>query len=101
FFQTGEADPFLAWRTADIDDRVRGAHREFLGSAPLALLAVGGYGRRQLFPYSDIDLLILFENDRAVENSKKTISPFLQFLWDSGMRISHSVRTPAECATLH
>jgi [protein-PII] uridylyltransferase len=62
---------------------------------------VGGYGRRQLFPYSDIDLLLLFENDRAVEASKKIISPFLQRLWDSGLRMSHSVRTPAECAGLH
>ena len=72
-------------------------------SAPagLALLAVGGYGRRQLFPYSDIDLLLLFDNDRAAQNSKALISPFLQKLWDSGLRVSHSVRTPVECTTLH
>jgi UTP:GlnB (protein PII) uridylyltransferase len=76
-------------------------HRSLLASTSVALLAVGGYGRRQLFPYSDVDLLLLFENDRAVEASKKIISPFLQRLWDSGLRLSQSVRTPQECAELH
>jgi [protein-PII] uridylyltransferase len=101
FFRTGEPDPLLAWRTAHVDSIVLAAHRDLLASAPVALLAVGGYGRRQLFPYSDIDLLLLFENDRAVESSKKIISPFLQALWDADLRLSHSVRTPAECAELH
>src|SRR6266851_4228790 len=46
-----EADPLLASRTAQVDELVLGAHRDLLASAPIALLAVGGYGRRQLFPY--------------------------------------------------
>ncbi len=62
-----------------------------LAGANIALLAVGGYGRRQLFPYSDIDLLLLFESDQEAEGSKKIIAPFLQCLWDSGLRVSHSV----------
>ena len=101
FFRTGQADPLLASRTAHVDQLVGGAHREFLGSLPVAVLAVGGYGRKQLFPYSDVDLLILFENNRAADSSKKALSPFLQLLWDSGLRVSQSVRTPAECAGLH
>ncbi len=101
FFRTGEPDPLLAWRTGHVDAVVLAAHRDLLASTSVALLAVGGYGRRQLFPYSDVDLLLLFENDRAVEASKKIISPFLQGLWDSGLRMSHSVRTPEECAELH
>ena len=101
FFRTGDADPLLAWRTAHVDALVRAAHADMLASAPVALLAVGGYGRRQLFPYSDVDLMILFENDRAVESSKKILAPFLQRLWDSDLRLSHSVRTPAECAEFH
>jgi [protein-PII] uridylyltransferase len=101
FFQTGEADPLLAWRTADVDAIVLARHRDLLAQSSVALLAVGGYGRRQLFPYSDIDLMLLFENDKAVDSSKKIIAPFLQKLWDSGLRMSHSVRTPAECAELH
>src|SRR6266404_7411277 len=101
FFQTGDADPLLAWRTAHVDEIVLDAQRDLLAQARVALLAVGGYGRRQLFPYSDVDLLILFENDRALEGSKKVLAPFLQRLWDSDLRLSHSVRTPAECAEFH
>src|SRR6266404_8762209 len=101
FFQTGDADPLLAWRTAHVDEIVLAAQHDLLAPARVALLAVGGYGRRQLFPYSDIDLLLLFENDHAAVGSEKIISPFLQRLWDSGLRLSHSVRTPAECAELH
>src|SRR5216684_2135273 len=88
FFRTGEADPLLASRTAQVDELVLGAHRDLLASAPIALLAVGGYGRRQLFPYSDVDLLLLFENDREVDKSKQILAPFLQRLWDSGLRVS-------------
>src|SRR6185369_6711280 len=73
FFRTGEADPLLAWRTEYVDGLVRDAHRDLLASTPAAVLAVGGYGRKQLFPYSDVDLLILFEDDRAVEGSKKVL----------------------------
>src|SRR5438477_11805360 len=101
FFAAKDADALLAWRTAQVDALVLAAHRELLGSAPVAVLAVGGYGRKQLFPYSDIDLLLLFENDREVESSKKILAPFLQRLWDSGLRVSQSVRTPSECAELH
>src|SRR5712692_383585 len=101
FFRTGQADSLLASRTEHVDGRVRDAHKGLLESTPAAVLAVGGYGRKQLFPYSDVDLLILFENNRAVEGSKKALSPFLQLLWDSGLKVSQSVRTPAECAELH
>ena len=101
FFETGEADPLLARRTSEVDSIVLEAHAALLDGADLALLAVGGYGRRELFPYSDVDLLLLFENDRAVEGSKKILSPFLQRLWDAGLRVSQSVRTPEECAELH
>src|SRR5438067_1376177 len=101
FFQTGNPDPLLAWRTAQVDEVVLAAQRDLLAQTRIALLAVGGYGRRQLFPYSDVDLLLLFENDQAAESSRTIIAPFLQRLWDSGLRLSHSVRTPAECAALH
>jgi len=64
---------------------------------PFAVLAVGGYGRRQLFPYSDVDLLLLFESEKLAVDSKDAIAAFLRHLWDSDLRVSHSVRTPAEC----
>src|SRR6202011_4026972 len=67
----------------------------------LAVLAVGGYGRRQLFPYSDVDVLLLFDSEKLAVANKEAISAFLQRLWDAGMRVSHSVRTPAECTEVH
>src|SRR5580693_4198864 len=69
--------------------------------AGLTLLAVGGYGRRHLFPFSDVDLLLLVESARVAEDASGPISAFLQTLWDSGLRLSHSVRTPEECAGIH
>ena len=63
-----------------------------------ALVAVGGYGRGELFPCSDIDLLLLLQ--RA---DHKRIQPFaeafLQFLWDIGLEVGHSVRSLSDCVT--
>src|SRR6266849_2260605 len=101
FFQDREADALLAWRTAYVDGLALAAHQDLLASANVAVMAVGGYGRKQLFPFSDIDLLLLFDSNREVENSKKVLAPFLQRLWDSGLRVSQSVRTPAACSELH
>jgi len=67
----------------------------------LALAAVGGYGRRQLFPFSDVDLLLLCQNETIPRDRKPEISAFLQRLWDSGLRVSQSVRTPEECLAVH
>lgn len=61
-----------------------------------SLLAVGGYGRNELHPSSDIDLMILVDQQHveAFENAGKK---FLHLLWDIGLEIGHSVRTVAEC----
>ncbi len=94
----------LAERTAQVDRTVMEAARDLLFPAfpsGLALLAVGGYGRRHLFPHSDIDLLLLFQEERVAQANKEAISAFLQRLWDTGLRMSHSVRTPEECAEVH
>ena len=101
FFEDKDADGLLAWRTGHVDALVAAAHRDLLAGVNVALMAVGGYGRKQLFPFSDIDLLLLFDSNREVDNSKKVLAPFLQRLWDSGLRVSQSVRTPAECSELH
>jgi [protein-PII] uridylyltransferase len=94
----------LAERTALVDAIVqRSAGHKLWPAFPsgLTLLAVGGYGRRHLFPYSDVDLLLLVESARLAQNAPECISAFLQTLWDSGLRLSHSVRTPEECAEIH
>jgi [protein-PII] uridylyltransferase len=58
----------------------------------LALIAVGGYGRKELAPYSDIDILFLSQNDLS-KNTQKNISKFLHFLWDLSFKVGHAART--------
>src|ERR1700740_226642 len=66
------------------------------------IAALGGYGRRGLFPYSDIDLLFLCEKEGREEFlSKKAIAPLSQSLWDLHLRVSPTTRTLAECGKLH
>ena len=67
---------------------------------PFSIAAVGGYGRRELFPYSDIDLLILVENEADLAVLKDPLSEYLRSLWDANLRVSHSSRTLAECSRL-
>src|SRR6202158_4988764 len=63
----------------------------------LALLALGGYGREVLFPYSDLDLLFLFANEKIEEESRPLIADFSRTLWDLGFRVSSAGRTLDEC----
>ncbi|MCF6257933.1 MAG: [protein-PII] uridylyltransferase [Gammaproteobacteria bacterium] len=63
----------------------------------IALVAVGGYGRSELHPASDIDLLILISNDEAIPQHAENIERFLLFLWDLGLEVGHSTRTVQDC----
>src|SRR6202023_3772330 len=67
----------------------------------LAMLAVGGFGRRELFPYSDVDIMILVPRESQTAVLKDALSEFVRLLWDAGLRLSHSIRTLAECAEIH
>jgi hypothetical protein len=62
----------------------------------VALVAVGGYGRGELHPASDIDLMVLFEKDKPAK-----VQPFVEalvrFFWDMGLEVGHSVRTLKDC----
>ena len=62
----------------------------------LTLLAVGGYGRGELHPASDIDLMLLLDEKESAETRKK-IEQFFMLLWDIKLEIGQSVRTIAEC----
>ncbi|MDP3609182.1 MAG: [protein-PII] uridylyltransferase [Methylophilus sp.] len=62
----------------------------------ICLIAVGGYGRQTLFPYSDIDLLILMP-DQLQDNHASKIESLVGVLWDIGLNVGHSVRTYSEC----
>lgn len=70
----------------------------FLGNhaKTLTLCAVGGYGRREMFPYSDIDLLIILPSDNS-ETYQENLGSFFTFLWDLGLKLGYSVRTISQC----
>jgi len=76
------------------DEVLRVQSREPQG---LCLLALGGYGRRMLFPYSDLDILFLLGNERIEQESRPLISEFSRTLWDIGFRVSSAGRTLEEC----
>ena len=62
------------------------------------LVAVGGYGRGALFPYSDIDILVLLPADsKTTESISKRVEKFITNCWDTGLEIGSSVRTVSEC----
>ncbi|HBJ89159.1 MAG TPA: [protein-PII] uridylyltransferase, partial [Gammaproteobacteria bacterium] len=62
----------------------------------IALVAVGGYGRGELLPHSDIDLLILTRKEKHTAY-KEAISGFLTLCWDIGLEIGQSVRSVKQC----
>ena len=62
----------------------------------VALLAVGGYGRGELHPYSDIDLMLLLRDDDDTPY-REALTAFITFLWDIGLEIGHSVRSLTDC----
>jgi [protein-PII] uridylyltransferase len=63
---------------------------------PCALVAVGGYGRGELHPGSDIDIMIVLDEQHP-DCVLEPIEQFIMFLWDIGLEVGHSVRTVADC----
>ncbi len=79
-----------------VDDLLRFVWREMAIPGNLALVAVGGYGRGQLFPYSDVDILILLAEDPRAEVKAK-LEALVGVLWDIGLEVGHGVRTIEQC----
>ncbi len=85
------ASPESEW--SENSDRGHGrSHSDALG-----LFAVGGYGRGELFPQSDVDLLVLGEAD-AQRAHADDLARFFALLWDAGLPVGHAVRSPAQTA---
>ena len=99
-----QAGASLEQRTRSVDKTISDAAAHHLTprlAFPFTICAVGGYGRSELFPYSDIDLLILADSEDDLPLMKDPLSDFLRVVWDSGLHASQSVRTLAECCRLH
>jgi len=109
FAHSGGKD-FLVKHTKKIDTILKivyqVAHREMFGtyapmknSIPLALVALGSYGREQLCVYSDIDLMIVYKEIPGY-NLKEMIEKILYILWDTGLKLGHRVHTVEELYTV-
>jgi len=86
----------LSRYTEVIDGHLRRqAQAHLAGTSGITLAAVGGYGRGELFPYSDIDLLVLYDHCQAYR-LEELVQDLLYPLWDIGIETGHSVRTPEE-----
>ena len=104
FLRSGDSGEVQAARGRFVDDTVLDAYIEFLAPAfpdGISVLAVGGYGRMELFPHSDIDILLLTERAPHSREAKEGLSGFLKAIWDSGLRLSHSVHNLQDCVELH
>ena len=92
----------LAARTAAVDQLVIALWQRAAAANPklasgVSLLAVGGYGRKELFPWSDVDLLFLLDGRVQEKDLKESIRSIGQEMWDVGIRVSPATRRLAEC----
>ncbi|MES0874257.1 [protein-PII] uridylyltransferase [Sinimarinibacterium thermocellulolyticum] len=92
------ADSLVHARAHLVDEVLRAAWQKFLPeiTGGLALVAVGGYGRGELLPHSDIDILLLHRGD-ALEQHRKALEHLTAFGWDIGLEIGQSARTVEDC----
>ena len=83
-------------RAAQIDEVLVGLWREHVEATGAALVAVGGYGRGELHPCSDVDIMLLLP-DTLPDSATDRLSAFFTALWDIGLEVGHSARTVAQC----
>ena len=99
--RTGDGTAAIRRRSAVVDRILIEMWRRAFAGQPaqnVSLLAMGGYGRKDLFPYSDIDVLFAFADEKAEEQSHEAVRAIVQGMWDVGLRASPSSRTIKEAA---
>jgi [protein-PII] uridylyltransferase len=96
FMQHGQVARLLGGHSRLIDHYLCRVWNQLGLPENIALVAVGGYGRGELFPRSDIDLLILLDADPA-EVLQAKLSELVTQLWDMGLEVGHSIRTIDQC----
>ncbi|MEH6433911.1 [protein-PII] uridylyltransferase [Massilia sp. DD77] len=96
FDEDGKPEKLLRNLRQCVDGVLADAWRAAGLPATTSLVGVGGYGRGELFPYSDVDLLILLrQQPDAITQAR--LESLVQLLWDLGLEIGHSIRTVDEC----
>jgi len=94
FIKKANASLFLKKHTKLVDSQLIKLWMNNNVSEKNTLIAVGGYGRNELFPYSDVDILVL-HNEKGLKNDEN-ITKFITQCWDIGLKIGHSVRNISE-----
>ena len=99
-FPHAPIEELVAGRAQRVDTLLEAAwHYYRLHEAPLSLVAVGGYGRGELHPCSDVDVLMLLAGEPS-DTERQRLESFVAFLWDTGLEIGHAMRTQEDCVTL-
>ncbi|HET6435649.1 MAG TPA: [protein-PII] uridylyltransferase [Xanthomonadaceae bacterium] len=97
FDRNDDIDALLRARAEAADALIAEAWRRCVPEgAPLALFAVGGYGRGELFPQSDLDVLVLAEAEAQAAHGE-ALARLFALLWDAGLPVGHAVRSAGEC----
>ena len=96
FFKHKNTRKLLKQQSKLVDEVLKQIWLKFDLSASVSLVAVGGYGRGELFPYSDVDLLILLPNNPDASLNER-IERVVGLFWDIGLAVGHSVRNLDEC----
>jgi len=96
YLADADAPRLLRERCRLIDEVLSALWSELGFPAALALVAVGGYGRGELYPASDVDLLLLLPKSPDAELTAR-LEQLVGLFWDIGLEIGHSVRTVEEC----
>ena len=102
FSANGDGRTATLSRTEQVDGLVQRLWKEIVVSqsqqqSEVSLVACGGYGRKWLFPYSDVDLLFLYSGERAEREYKDRVRKFSQELWDLHLKLSPVSHTLSEC----
>jgi [protein-PII] uridylyltransferase len=96
FHEDGKPEKLLRCLRQSVDDILISAWQNAALPPQAALVAVGGYGRGELFPYSDVDVLILL-HEAPDQPTRARLEELVQLLWDLGLDVGHSIRTIDEC----
>jgi [protein-PII] uridylyltransferase len=97
--RTGDGTAAIRRRSAVVDRILIEMWRRAFADLPsqnVTLLALGGYGRKDLFPYSDIDVLFAYADEKTEEQSREAVRAIVQGMWDVGLRASPNSRTVKE-----
>jgi [protein-PII] uridylyltransferase len=100
FFKTGRAADVQTALGRMVDAIAVDAYRATIEPVlpqGAVMLAAGGYGKRELFPYATVDILVLLEGESPWVSLREPLAECVRLLWDAGLRLNHTVRTLAEC----